>query len=60
MTFFGVVPRDFMVFTPLSHVLLRLLITLLGFHIGLVVLRATIFSLSLFWGVGVTFSILRL
>ena len=60
MTLFSVVPRDFMVFTPFSHVLLHLLITLLGLRLGLVVLRATIFSMSLVLCVGASFSLLRL
>jgi hypothetical protein len=49
-----------MVFTPLSRVLLRLLITLLGLQIGLVVLRVGIFALSLVFWVGATFALLRL
>jgi hypothetical protein len=53
-------PRDFMVFTPFSHVLLRLLIALLMLWLGLVVLRVAIFSLSLAVGVGAAFSMLRL
>ena len=57
-TFFGVVPRDFMVFTLLSCVLLRLLITLLGLRLRLVVLRVVIFVLPLILWVGVSFSLL--
>jgi hypothetical protein len=49
-----------MVFTPLSHVLILLLITLLGLFLGLVFLRVTIFSLSLVLWVGDAFSLLQL
>ena len=59
-TFFDVVPRDFMVFTTFSRVLLRLLISLLVFHLGLGVLRVAIFSLSLVVWVGAAFALLRL
>ena len=54
-TFFGVVLRDFMIFTPFSRVLLRLLITLIVLWLGLVFLRVTIFSLSLFFWLGPPF-----
>jgi len=57
-TFFGVVPRDFMVFTPFFYVLLQLFITLLVLRLGLVVVRVAIFSLSLVLWVGVTFTLL--
>jgi hypothetical protein len=49
-----------MVFTPLSHVLLRLLITILVLRLGLVVIRVAIFSLTLVLWVGDDFSLLYL
>ena len=49
-----------MLFTPFSHVLLRILITLLRLWLGLVVLRVAIFDLSLVVWVGATFSFLQL
>ena len=49
-----------MVFTPFSHVLLHLLITLLVLFLGMVFMRVAIFSLSLVVLVGVAFSLLRL
>jgi hypothetical protein len=49
-----------MVFVPLSHVLLRLLITHIGLWLGLVVLRVAIIALSLVLCVAVTFSLLQL
>ena len=60
MTFFGVVPRDFMVLTPFSHVLLCLLIALLVLRLGLVVLRAAISTWSLAVWVGAAFALLLL
>ena len=60
MKFFSVVPRDFMVLTPFSRVLLRLLIALLVLQIGLVFLRVAIFSMSLVVWFGATFFLLRL
>ena len=57
-TFFGVVPRDFMVLTPFSHVL-SLLLYLLVLRLGLVVLREAISTWSLVMWVGVYFSLLR-
>ena len=58
--FFSVVPRDFMVFTPFSRILLRLLITLLVLRLGLVVLRVAIFTLSPAVWTGATFYLLWL
>jgi len=49
-----------MVLTPFSHVLLRLLISLLVLRLGLVVLRVAIFDLSLAMWVGVAFALLQL
>ena len=49
-----------MVFTPLSHVLLRLLISLLGLQLGLIFSREAIFDMPLVLWVGDIFSMLRL
>ena len=60
MTFVSVVPRNFMVLTPFSRVLLRLLIALLVLWFGWIVLRVDILTWSLFVWVGVSFSFLSL
>jgi hypothetical protein len=48
-----------MVLTPFSHVLLRLLISLLVLRLGLVVLREAILTWSIVMWVGAAFSLLR-
>ena len=58
MTFFNVVPRDFMVLTPFSHVLLRLLIAFIMLCLGMVVLEVAILTWSLVVWVGAAFSLL--